>query len=87
MFGPEKRSKDEDFEKRIAELEMKMDFLFKNLGIKKDLAAEDVRIPPEVKEILITGNKKAAIKKFMELYGASLKDAKIQVEKWKNELT
>ncbi|MDA3862511.1 MAG: hypothetical protein PF689_01440 [Deltaproteobacteria bacterium] len=76
----------EELVQRIVELENKIDFLFRNLGINNSIQAPEVEIPPQVEKFIREGNKIAAIKEFKKMTGAGLKDAKIQIEKWEKQL-
>lgn len=64
---------------RVAELENKLDFIYKKLGIEyiENPSAVDARIVALIKQ----GNKLEAIKVYRELTNAGLAEAKQAVEK------
>jgi len=63
---------------RIAELESRVDFLYKHFGLaqSKDLGMADTRVV----EMLQKGNKIEAIKIYRELYNCGLAEAKQAVD-------
>ncbi len=74
-------------EARIARLEAKIDAILRHLGIE----AEQVASPPspeqqELLELLRQGHKLHAIKRYRELYGVGLKEAKDAIEALAREM-
>jgi ribosomal protein L7/L12 len=68
-----------ELKERIEKLESRMDFLFRRLGISLK-EAPDWKASSKIIELVKKGDKKAAIREFMEESGASLKDAKTFIE-------
>jgi ribosomal protein L7/L12 len=69
----------EELKERIEKLESRMDFLMRRLGISLK-EAPDWKASSKIIELVKKGDKKAAIREFMEESGASLKDAKTFIE-------
>jgi ribosomal protein L7/L12 len=76
----------DEIEKRIENTEIKLKFLFRNLGLDFSDNIPKTDIPEQIKKLLIAGNTNQAIKEFKEITGASLKDAKSQIDKWSQDL-
>ena len=68
-----------ELKERIEKLESRMDFLLRRLGISLK-EAPDWKASSKIIELVKMGDKKGAIKAFMEESGASLKDAKTFIE-------
>lgn len=75
-----------DFEREIADIQTRLErieaqllFLFRRLGITTQ-DAPAAKASPAIVELLNKGDKKGAMRAFMEETGASLKDAKTFVE-------
>ncbi len=76
MFS--QKSEIERLRKRVEVLEAKVDNLMRNAGYDVDKPA--VEASSEVKELLIAGDRIAAIKVYRRETGASLKDAKEYID-------
>ncbi len=72
----------EEINKRLKRLEVRMNYLFRRLGIN-DNEVPEWETSETVWELLRSGDKMAAIKAFMHETGASLKDAKSYIESLK----
>lgn len=68
-----------ELKERIEKLESRMDFLMRRLGISLK-EAPDWKASTKIIELVKMGDRKAAIRAFIEESGASLKDAKIFIE-------
>ncbi len=64
---------------RVGKLEAQMDFLLRRLGVSTGEAPE-WDASPKVVDLLIRGDRSAAIKAYMEETGAGLKDAKHAID-------
>ncbi len=69
---------------RVLELERRIDFLYKHLGIQyvKELSEAEIKVA----EILKQGNMIEAIKVYREIYNVDLASAKQAVEELKSKL-
>jgi hypothetical protein len=69
----------QELRERIEKLESQMNFLKRRLGISFN-EAPNWKASSKIIELIKKGDKKAAIRAFMEESGADLKDAKIFIE-------
>lgn len=76
----------QELENRVENIETKLIYLYRNLGLNYSEDIPQIEIPENVKSLILKGKVKSAIKEFKETTGASLKDAKTQIEIWKKEL-
>lgn len=70
-------------ENRIEEIENKMTFLYRKLGIDDSNNTLDAEKRSEIIQLINKGKTKAAIKEFKNATGASLKEAKLAIEEIK----
>jgi ribosomal protein L7/L12 len=70
-------------ENRIEEIENKMTFLYRKLGIDDSNNTLDAEKRSEIIQLINKGKTKAAIKEFKNVTGASLKEAKQAIEEIK----
>jgi hypothetical protein len=83
-------SREEEIEKRIALIEVRLEQLFEHLNLSPrggggeggvhEGAGLDPNDDPEIQDLLAKGNEQQATKRYQELTGASLDEAKRAIE-------
>ncbi len=73
----------QELRERIDKLESEIDFIKRRLGISFN-EVPNWKASPKIIELVKRGDKKAAIRAFMEESGADLKDAKVFIESLKS---